>query len=145
MASEVVIGHDGIVDHFLGDAVMAFFNVPIKHEDHIARAIAAALEIQMALPRLDARLAGAEGLRVGVGIHTGLAFVGTLGSTSPKDYTAVGDAVNIAARLQGQAAPGEVLVTDTAYEAVRAAFPHAQRQVYEVKGIPDPIVAYVLT
>ena len=124
---------------------MAFFNVPFKQEDHVAQAVTVATQIQLAVPRINARLGGEEILQVGIGISTGLAIVGTLGSNKTQDYTAVGDSVNIAARLQGEAAPGEVLVTEEAYEAVRKAFPNALRRVCQLKGINEPVVAYALT
>lgn len=144
-SSDLIVAHDGIVDKFLGDAVMAFFNVPLKRADHVAQAVTAATEIQLTVPSINAKLGGKMILRVGVGIATGLTLVTNLGSTSCKDYTVVGDTVNIASRLQGQAAPGEIVVTEEAYQAVQSAFPNAQRREYELKGISEPIVGYVLT
>ena len=117
---EIVIGYDGIVDHFLGDAVMAFFNVPIHHDDHVAKAVRAAVDIQRATPETNKAL-GQDGLlKVGIGIATGLVATGTVGSSSCNDYTAVGNSVNLASRLQGAATPGEILVDGGAYEFVRA-------------------------
>lgn len=144
-SSDIVVAHDGIVDKFLGDAVMAFFNVPIKRANHVARAVAASTEMQLAVPSINNRLGSEKILRVGVGIATGLAFVTNQGSTSCKDYTVVGDTVNIASRLQGQAAPGEIVVTEEAYQMVRSAFPNAKRKEYELKGINEAVVGYVLT
>lgn len=143
--SEIVVNHDGIVDHFLGDAVMAFFNVPIRSEDHIAQAISAAMEIQMAAVGITVPGEDEQTLRVGIGISSGLAITGKLGSDSCEDYTSLGDVVNIAARLQGEAAPGEVLVTEEVYQAVNAAFPNAQERLLDLRGIPEPVNAYCLT
>ena len=143
--SEVVISQDGIVDPFLGDAALAFFNAPIRHEDHVARAVTVATQIQLGVLRVGA-VAGEEGpLEVGIGISTGLAFTGTVGSNDCKDYTAIGDVVNIAARLQGHAEPGEVLVTEEVYKAVGRAFPNARERLVELKGIPKPVRAYALS
>lgn len=144
-SSEIIIGHDGIVDKFMGDACMALFNVPMKHDDHVAQAVVAGTEIQLVVPKINAQFGGETVLQIGVGITTGFALVGLMGSQNPSDYTAIGDVVNVAARLQGQAAPGEVIVSEEAYELVRSAFPNAKRQEYELKGINEAVVGYVLT
>ncbi len=144
VVSEILFAHDAIVDHFMGDAVMAFFNQPIRHEDHVLRAVRSAREIMHAITHLNARWQLPAPVGVGVGINTGFAVVGTVGSTDPKDYTAIGDVVNIAARLQGEAAAGEILVTEQAYESVASAFPHARERTLELKGVKRPVAAYSL-
>ena len=90
MCRDVVVNQDGIVDHFLGDAVMALFNVPIRHEDHIARAVKCATEIQLAVPEINAKLQEVDVLKVGIGVSASLAYCGTVGSNDCKDYTALG-------------------------------------------------------
>jgi adenylate cyclase len=140
----VIREHHGIVDRFLGDAVMAFFNVPIKHDDHVLRAVNAAFQIQEGVMRINATLNGVFVLGVGIGIATGTALTSNMGSTNCSDYTMVGDSINIASRLQGQAAPGEVLVTEDVYKAISAAFPGAIRAEYLLKGISPPVAAYRL-
>lgn len=143
-SAEIIRRHDGIVDRLLGDAVMAFFNVPIKRDDHVLRTVNAALEIQEAVRQINAALDGAVILGVGIGIATGTALTTTMGSINCNDYTMVGDAINIAARLQGQAAPGEVLVTEDAYKSVSATFPGAIHGDYSLKGIAQPVAAHRL-
>ena len=143
-SAEVIRAQHGIVDRFLGDAVMAFFNVPIKHDDHVLRAVNAAFQIQEAVMRINATLNGVFVLGVGIGIATGTALTSNMGSTNCSDYTMVGDSINIASRLQGQAAPGEVLVTVDVYKAISAAFPGAMRAEYLLKGISLPVAAYRL-
>jgi len=143
-SAEVIRAQLGIVDRFLGDAVMAFFNVPIKHDDHVLRAVNAAFQIQEAVMRINATLNGVFVLGVGIGIATGTALTSNMGSTNCSDYTMVGDSINIASRLQGQAAPGEVLVTEDVYKAISAAFPGAMRAEYLLKGISLPVAAYRL-
>jgi adenylate cyclase len=143
-SAEVIRAQHGIVDRFLGDAVMAFFNVPIKHDDHVLRAVNAAFQIQEGVMRINARLNGVFVLGVGIGIATGTALTSNMGSTNCSDYTMVGDSINIASRLQGQAAPGEVLVTEDVYKAISAAFPGAMRAEYLLKGISLPVAAYRL-
>jgi adenylate cyclase len=134
----------GIVDRLLGDGVMAFFNVPIKHNDHVLRAVNAALRIQEAVLQINATLDGVFVLGVGIGIATGTALTTNMGSTNCNDYTMVGDSINIASRLQGQAAAGEVLVTADAYKAISATFPRAMRAEYWLKGISQPVAAHRL-
>jgi adenylate cyclase len=144
-SGEIVAAHDGIVDRFLGDAVMAMFNVPILRENHVEQAISAATQIQLAASRIKGP-AGEEGLlKVGVGIATGYAFTGKLGSNSCGDYTAFGDVANIASRLQGHAEPGEIIVHDEVYGFVKSGFPHAREIVLQLKGIKEPVRAYSLT
>ena len=136
--------HHGIVDRLLGDACMAFFNVPIKRDDHVLRAVNAAFRIQEGVKRINAMLDGEFTLGVGIGISTGTALATSMGSTNCSDYTMVGDSINIASRLQGQAGPGEILLTQDAYDFIRADFPAAQRTEFQLKGIDQPVAAYRL-
>jgi len=98
-SAKVILAHNGIVDRLLGDAVMAFFNVPIKHDDHVARAVNAAFEIQEGVNRINATNDAEVVLGVGIGIATGTALATNMGSTNCNDYTMVGDTINIASRL----------------------------------------------
>ena len=132
------------MDRLLGDAAMAFFNVPIKHGDHVARAVNAALAIQDGIKRINGMPGKEFVLGVGIGIATGQALTTKLGSTSCNDYTLVGDAINIASRLQDAAGPGEILLTQDAYDVVRADFPSPKRHEYQLKGIDEPVVAYAI-
>jgi adenylate cyclase len=138
---EVITEHHGIVDRLLGDAFLALFNVPIKHDDHVLRAVNAAFRIQEAVTHMNARLDNGVALGVGIGIATGTALATNMGSTNCNDYTMVGDSINIASRLQGQAAAGEVLVTEDTYMAISAAFPNATRAEYLLKGVSKPVAA----
>jgi adenylate cyclase len=140
-SAAVIREHHGIVDRLLGDGVMAFFNVPIKHDDHVLRAVNAAFQIQDAVQQINATIDGIFVLGVGIGIATGAALTTNMGSTNCDDYTMVGDSINIASRLQGQAAAGEVLVTEEAYSAISASFPRATRVEYPLKGISHPVAA----
>ena len=106
-SAEIIRDHHGIVDQLLGDAIMALFNVPIKHDDHVHRAVSAAFRIQEGVDHINAKLDGGIALGVGIGIATGTALATNMGSTSCNDYTMVGDSINIASRLQGKAATGE--------------------------------------
>jgi adenylate cyclase len=143
-SGEVIRRQDGIVVHLLGDAVMALFNVPVKRDDHVLRAVNAAFQIQEAVTDINATLDGGADLGVGIGIATGTALATTMGSTNCNDYTMIGDTINIAARLQGQAASGEILVTADAYKSISVAFPGAVHANYLLKGIAQPVVAHRL-
>ena len=142
--SDIVVAQDGILDNFRGDAVLAFFNVPLRRDDHVARAITTATQIQLAVPEINAKLGDEDLIRVGIGITTGMAYASTVGSDDCKDYTLMGDVVNIGSRLQGLAGPGEILVSEQVYENVSSAYPNARRRTLDLKGIGEPVIAYSL-
>ncbi len=144
-ASEAIIGQDEIIDNFRGNCVLSFFNVPIKHEDHIRRTIKVAEQMQMAVSQVNDRFGQGNLLQVGMGVTTGTVYTSTVGSDECKDYTAMGDAVNLGARLQDQAGPGEILVSDEVYRAVENEYPEAREHVMDLKGAKEPIHAYTLT
>src|SRR6185369_17506742 len=95
--------HGGTVDKYVGDAVMAFWNAPLDDAQHALHATQAALEMQHAMRKLQPRFGGlgAPGLAMRVGLHSGPAIVGNMGSSLRFDYTALGDTVNLASRLEG--------------------------------------------
>jgi adenylate cyclase len=142
MATYALVRQGAFIDKYVGDAVMAFYNVPIRYADHAARAVAAALEIQAELPAVAAGL-GLE-LKASIGIASGWARVGRLGSGDGKDYTAIGDVVNVAARLEGQAGPGEIVVDGYAYGQLADRFPGVAAESLALKGFSEPIPAYRL-
>jgi adenylate cyclase len=142
--------HDGIVNKQMGDGLMAIFNFPIKVERHAEAAIAAAIDIQrrckVALAALANRnLDGASSLLdVGVGVHTGSVEIGEF-STAHSDFTAIGGTVNLAARLESQAAAGEILISiETAAQAPAFAKDSPTRSL-ALKGIEGPVTAHLLT
>ena len=142
MATAVLVKHDAFIDKYVGDAVMAFFNVPIQREDHAKQAVLAALEIQAGLPALKEQV-GVE-LKAGVGIACGWARVGRLGSGDARDYTAVGEVVNLASRLEGQAGPGAIVMDQCAYGKTAGDVPGASLEQLILKGFPEPVSAYRL-
>ncbi len=117
---------------------MAFFGPPLNHQDHARRAVTTALEISRAI----GEFATDEALAVGVGITTGEAFVGNVGGSEVTDYTVLGDTVNVAARLQSEALPGEILISQETYDKVGAAFPHAMRRELQLKGKSEQVIAW---
>ena len=128
--------------------MLGVFNFPITREDHVKQAVISGLELQRKCLDMKASLEKPEecpkDLGIGVGIHTGNIAVGEIGQFC-KDFTVIGDVVNLAARLQGAARPGEVVITEDVYREVKDDFPKANTQTYELKGIKNPIKAYVLS
>jgi len=142
LASTTLMSHGAFIDKYIGDAVMALFNVPIKRADHAAAAVAAAAKLQDLLPGLSERLG--MPLQASIGVASGFARVGRLGSDDIKDYTAIGDAVNQAARLQAQAGPTEIVVSQDVYREVASAYPDVPAESLALKGFPQRTVAYRL-
>lgn len=138
IATQAIFRHDGTLDKLVGDEVMAFFGAPLNWQDHPKRAVTAALEIQRAV----AALAQHDHLAIGIGISTGQAFVGNVGGKDVTDYTVLGDTVNVAARLQGAAAPGEILISQDTYDPIAAAFPSARRRELDLKGKSESVTAW---
>jgi class 3 adenylate cyclase len=128
--SELIENYGGTVEKFIGDAVMAVFGVPVAHEDDALRACRASLEMQKALPEL--------GLEGRIGVNTGEVVTGT------DERLATGDAVNVAARLQQAARPGDVLVGAPTLELVREAVAVDELDPLELKGKAQPVPAYRL-
>jgi class 3 adenylate cyclase len=140
--------YDGIINKFLGDAVLAVFNFPIRQKDHVSQAVSAALEIQRRCK--DTQLAmqdihgDAHSVGVGIGIHTGDTSVGQLGNTT-KDFTFIGSVVNIASRVQGFASVGEIVITKQVYDHLADRYPNLAAHTQHVKGIDHPVTFYRLS
>jgi len=141
-----VYRYEGTLARLMGDAIFAFFGAPIAHEDDPERAVAAGLGIVDAIRayREERRGQLAAGLDVRVGINTGPVVVGEVGSDLRVEYTAMGDAVNVAARMEQTAEPGTVQVTAETARLVRDAFELGPRRDVEAKGKEDPVAAHVV-
>lgn len=138
-ASQAIHRHDGMVDKFLGDAVLAVFGAPIRRPDHARRAVAAALDIQLMMAALSARF-GVE-LAAKIGVSLGTVRLGHVGGDDAASFTVIGEAVNRAARLEDAAAVGEIAVDAEVLRAVAAAFPEARAEQLELKGFDAPVAA----
>ena len=138
IATNAIFRHDGTLDKLVGDEVMAFFGAPLHWQDHARRAVTTALEIL----REVAAMPEDHRLEVGAGISTGQAFVGNVGGKDVTDYTVLGDTVNVASRLQGAAAPGEILIAQETFGQIEKQFPAAKRRELDLKGKSDTVVAW---
>ncbi len=132
------------MDKFIGDAAMAIFNAPTELEDHALRAVETAWEMKIKGEALKQTLFQRFGKEVafGIGINTGEAIVGNIGSSARMDYTAIGDTVNIAARLEGQAKPGQILISKATFNAVQHKITSTSLGSVSVKGKEKNIEVY---
>jgi len=147
---ETTFKHDGTLDKFMGDAVMAIFGAPIAHPDHSARAVLTALAMREGIAGLNDKRAkeGKEGVSIGIGVSAGEAVAGTVGTEERMEYTVIGDSVNLAARLESNAKPGQILISQRTWDRVRGVVEvrplgpikvkgkEEQVEVYEVLGVP---------
>ncbi len=144
-AAIAVLAQDGTLDKFMGDAVMAIFNAPLLQPDHALRAAKAALAIQQSVAEVHRELAEPLRLQFGIGVSSGQAVVGNIGAAQLMNYTAVGDCVNVAKRLQEAARGGQTLLDTKMYDLVRSCVRANALGVVEVKGhaIPEPVYELV--
>jgi ABC-type oligopeptide transport system substrate-binding subunit/class 3 adenylate cyclase/tetratricopeptide (TPR) repeat protein len=144
---EPVYRYEGTLARLMGDAVLAFFGAPIAHEDDPERACRAALEITAEAAEYAQKLErerGIKGFSVRVGINTGLVVVGEVGSDLRVEYTAMGDAINLAARMEQSAPPGSILITHDTYRHVRGVFDVLPQEPLQVKGKREPVQTYLV-
>src|SRR5579864_8833831 len=141
--NQTVERYGGTVARLMGDGVLAFFGAPVAHEDDPERAVRCGLDMVRSIEELDAarRTPGAAGLRVRVGINTGPVVVGLVGTDKAHEYTAMGDAVNVAARMQAAARPGSVLVTSATYRFIAPLVEAVDVGRLELKGKSETVHA----
>jgi class 3 adenylate cyclase/tetratricopeptide (TPR) repeat protein len=145
--SEAVHRYEGTINQFTGDGIMALFGAPIAHEDHAERAVHAALAIQAAMASYGTTLAREHGIefRMRIGLNSGTVVVGKIGDNLRMDYTAQGDTVNLAARLEQACRPGAVLASEATRRLAAGPFTFQALPPFLVKGKDAPIVAYEVT
>lgn len=144
VAAEALLAEQGTIDKFLGDAVMAWFNAPIEQADHSLRAVRAALAIRHRVAELHTGLPKKFRLSFGVGLHTGDALLGLVGSSQRLDYTAIGDSVNVAKRLQESAAPGQILISAQVAAGLEGLVEVRPLAPFQVEGLAKPLEAFEL-
>jgi len=144
LTTEAVFANGGTLDKFIGDATMAVFNAPVDLPDYKARAVKAALDIVHGAERINERIKKKIDREVmfGVGVHCGTAIVGNIGCETRMDYTAIGDTVNTASRLEGKALGGQVVISETLYRDLADRLIVEPLGVAELKGKAEPIQIY---
>jgi class 3 adenylate cyclase/tetratricopeptide (TPR) repeat protein len=140
-----VYKYDGMVDKLLGDGLMAIFGAPIAHENNADLAMRAAIDMQADAYQLTREVKAKLGKEVGlhIGLHSGPVVVGSLGTDLLMNYTAIGDTVNLAFRLQQSAEPGAILVSQSVYQQTRHMLDYTPTAPLVLKGISDPVQGYL--
>ena len=132
---EAVMAQDGTLDKFMGDAVMAFFNAPLPQPDHTLRAVRVAMAMQQAIATFNnTKALNHCNLSFGIGIHVGEAVIGNIGTTQQMNYTAIGDTVNLAKRLQENAKGGQVILSHATFQAIKETVQVRDLGTLSVKG-----------
>ncbi len=140
----IVFEHQGMLDKYMGDGLMALFGVPYESEDAAVNAVSAAVAMQRRMESVnrDLRAIDLSEIAIGIGINTGPVTVGYIGSEERTDYTAIGDAVNLAARLEKQALGEQIIVSRSTYDALGGKFPVRPAGEILVKGKMLPVQIY---
>jgi len=139
----IVFKHHGVLDKFVGDQLMAVFGL-MREEEHALHAVQAAIEMRQISIEIarQRRMAGLPAFEVGIGINSGRVVVGNVGATNRMDYTVIGDAVNVAARLEGIAGERQILTTEATYQLCGAQIPMQPIGVKMLRNRGEPIVCY---
>lgn len=144
LLTPVIYRYEGTIARLMGDALLAFFGAPVAHEDDPVRAVSAALDLLAVTRQYAAEVRQRYGVdfAIRVGLNTGPVVVGEVGSNLVYEYTAMGDAVNLAARMQAAAAPMTALITENTYRFVAPLFETTDLGLISVKGKTEPVQAY---
>jgi adenylate cyclase len=141
--TEVIFKYEGTLDKYIGDAIMAVFGAPLDMPDHAERAIRTALEMQERLAEWNAERKEGPAFRIRIGINSGKAVAGEIGSVNKKEYTVLGDTVNTASRLESSVAkPGSVVVGENTYRLAEGRFEFQPLGSFSLKGKAREVLAY---
>lgn len=145
--ADIVMEHGGSVDNFIGDAMMAVFGVPLAKPDDAARAIACAVEMQNSMVSVNTEIEGRglPDLSMGIGLSTGEAVAGNIGSLTRVKYSVIGNIVNLAARIEGIASGGQIFASDATFNEVRDIVLTAGHLNVKLKGMSQPVPIYEIT
>ena len=141
--TDVIIRYEGTIDEFIGDAILVIFGAPVQKPDHAQRAVACAVEMQLAMDAVNAenQKHGLPNVEMGVAVNSGEAVVGNIGSPRRAKYGVVGEPVNLASRIESYTVGGQILISDAAYRGCGAV--HVATQFYiEPKGVAERILVY---
>lgn len=143
---ELVHRHGGVVDKFMGDAVMALFGAPVRRDDHLKRALCCAVEMQQAMLGLnrESQLIAEPSIYAGIAVNSGSVMAGSFGSRVYNEYTVIGDTVNLTARMEGFSLRGQVLLSDASYASARDYIDIGSANSVFVKGKAREITLYEL-
>lgn len=146
MITKTALQYNGTIDKFIGDAAMILFNAPLNVEEHEKMAVLTAYQIQQNMKPIRAKLLEKYGVEVniGIGIHTGNVVIGNIGSYLRMDYTAIGDSVNIASRIESGTTAGQIMVSEEVYRATSNEFIYGEPEAKLFKGKSKPIEIYEL-
>lgn len=141
-----IFAHNGMLDKFIGDAAMAIFNAPVDQDDYIYKAVQTAYDIVNGASELQKSIEEKYGKKIyfGVGVHCGEAVIGNIGCKTRMDYTAIGDTVNTASRIEGKAGKGEVLISTEVKEKLEKRISIEDAGLVELKGKAEPVRVYRL-
>lgn len=144
LVTNAIFNNEGMLDKFIGDAVMAVYNAPLDIDDYEKKAIKTGLEIVKALKKLNKELKEENGTEIacGIGIHCGKAVVGNIGCAYRMDYTVIGDTVNIAERLEGIAKGGVINISQELYDRVKDEFSAKPKGACMLKGKRKEVMVY---
>ena len=146
--AEVIERFEGYIARYMGDGLLVYFGYPQAHEDDAQRAVRTGLDVLAALPALNARLPSRIGarqvhsLQVRIGIHAGLVVIETIGEGLSREHQALGETPNIAARLQGLAAPNTVVISAATHRLIRGYFTCDDLGLHTLKGVSTPVQVY---
>lgn len=143
--TNTIFEFDGTLDKYMGDALMAFFGAPVPQEDHAERAVRAALKMLKELEGFNNTNVGRDPISMRIGINTGPCVVGDIGSPDRKDYTVIGDTVNVASRLESSVAkPGQIVIGPDTYKDVKHKFVCEELEEQQLKGRQKKVRPYLV-
>lgn len=139
--SDVVFRHRGAIDKFMGDSLLVLFGAPVQCDDDVVRALACAIEMQLAIRELNAlhRQTGLPELHLGIGINTGCVMAGRFGGDAYSEYTVIGNEVNLVSRIEAFSLRGQVLISESTYQACANEVVVTESMEVHVKGKSDPV------
>jgi adenylate cyclase len=142
--TEIIVQHGGTIDEILGDAVLVIFGAPVRHADHARRAVSCAIDMQLALPQINARHEemGLPTLEMGIGVHTGEVVAGNIGSRRRAKYGVVGSPVNLTARIESYTVGGQILVSAVSAAAAGDDLRIDATMEVRAKGFTEPVTVF---